>query len=94
MLEVAIKLELYQDANFARSAGLRGRLPDDIKLPPSVTVPFSSFEEALKTSANKDIARRLDKAIKDIPATHAENQLATVRDIVMEVSFLPCTARL
>ena len=68
-------------------AGLRGKLPDHIKLPPSITVPYSSFEEALKTKENQEVASRLESAIKKIPATQAETALAEVRSIVMEVSL-------
>lgn len=67
-----------------QSAGLRGKLPSNINLPPSVTVPFSSFEEALMQNANKDIASRLSAAIKEIPATNAEPKLQEVRALVME----------
>ena len=56
-----------------------------MKLPPSVTVPFSSFEEALKQRENKDIAQRLEAAVKAIPSTNAEEKLRKCRDIVMEV---------
>lgn len=65
---------------------MRGKLPDVVKLPPSVTVPFSSFEEALKQSENKDMAKRLEAAVKNIPQTNAEEKLRECRDIVMEVS--------
>ena len=67
-------------------AGMRGKLPDVVKLPPSVTVPFSSFEEALKQRENKDMAKRLEAAVKNIPQTNAEEKLRECRDIVMEVS--------
>lgn len=66
-------------------AGMRGKLPDVIKLPPSVTVPFGSFEEALKLKENKDVSKRLEEAVKAIPNSHAEEQLTKCRDIVMEV---------
>mmetsp|Transcript_20854 Transcript_20854/g.62756 ORF Transcript_20854/g.62756 Transcript_20854/m.62756 type:complete len:1085 (+) Transcript_20854:1468-4722(+) len=67
-------------------AGLRGKLPDSIALPASVTVPFGSFEEALKDKANKDVAKRLEEAVKAIPSTAAEPKLAECREIVMEVT--------
>lgn len=65
---------------------MRGKLPNVVKLPPSVTVPFSSFEEALKQRENKDMAKRLEAAVKSIPQTNAEEKLRECRDIVMEVS--------
>ena len=67
---------------------MRGKLPDVIKLPPSVTVPFGSFEEALKQKENKDVSKRLEEAVKAIPSSHAEEQLAKCRDIVMQVPLL------
>ena len=73
-------------------AGLRGKLPKDIQLPPSVTIPFASFEQALKQRENKDVARRLEAAIKKIPTTNAEEKLEEVRQICMEVPRLPIMA--
>lgn len=66
-------------------AGLRGQLPEQIHLPPSVTIPFSSFEEALKESDNKDLAKELEAAIKNIPTSSAEEKLSEVRKLVMKV---------
>lgn len=51
-----------------------------------MTVPFGSFEEALKDEANKDVARRLQDAVKAIPSTAAEPKLAECREIAMEVT--------
>lgn len=67
---------------------MRGKLPNVIKLPPSVTVPFGSFEEALKAKENSDVSKRLEAAVKDIPSSHAEEKLSKCRDIVMEVLHL------
>jgi len=72
---------------------MRGKLPDVVKLPPSVTVPFSCFEEALKQSENKSMAKRLEAAVKSIPQTKAEEKLRECRDIVMEVCFSVVTLR-
>lgn len=66
-------------------AGLRGKLPKEINLPASVTVPFGSFEEVLAQAANKQIKQELDAAIKDIPAEKAEEALSRCRDLVMQV---------
>lgn len=80
-------IEVTFDPNNGRTgAGLRGKLPDSIALPASVTVPFGSFEEALKDKANKDVAKRLEEAVKAIPSTAAEPKLAECREIVMEVT--------
>ncbi|KAK9816496.1 hypothetical protein WJX72_001009 [[Myrmecia] bisecta] len=66
-------------------AGLRGKLPEEIRLPASVTVPFGSFEEALNQTENREVKKALDAKIKDIPDTHAESVLKECRDIVMTV---------
>ena len=71
-----------------RPAGLRGKLPDSIKLPPSVTVPFGAFEEALGSKDNANVRERLEAAIKDIPQAHAVEQLQKCHDIAMEVGCL------
>ena len=70
---------------------MRGKLPEVVKLPPSVTVPFSSFEEALKQKDNKAMAKRLEAAVKAIPETNAEEKLRQCRDIVMEARHQPCS---
>ena len=67
-------------------SGLRGKLPKEINLPASVTVPFGSFEEVLNQAANKQIKKELEAAIKDIPAEKAEEALSKCRELVMQVS--------
>lgn len=66
-------------------AGLRGKLPKEINLPASVTVPFGSFEELLNQAANKQIKKELEAAIKNIPLEKAEEALSKCRDLVMQV---------
>ncbi|KAL4422809.1 hypothetical protein ABPG75_009006 [Micractinium tetrahymenae] len=67
-------------------AGLRGRLPVSIALPSSATVPFSAFEEALKRGEhNKQLARRLNEAIREVQPSNAGAALARCRDLVMQV---------
>ena len=72
-----------------KCAGMRGKLPDVIKLPASVTVPFGSFEQALDAKENKEVKRRLEAAVKNIPDSQAEPKLKECRDIVMEVHSVP-----
>lgn len=67
-------------------AGLRGKLPDWISLPSSITVPFSSFEEALKAEANKKLAKELAEAVKEVEPTSAGAALARCRELVMQVT--------
>jgi hypothetical protein len=76
---------------------MRGKLPDTIKLPASVTVPFGAFEEALNQKENRDIKKQLEAAVKAIPDSHAEDKLQACRDLVMQVLSPPnasdCGAR-
>jgi alpha-glucan,water dikinase len=67
---------------------MRGKLPDVIKLPASVTVPFGSFEQALSAKANRDVKQRLEAAVAAIPDSAAETQLKQCRDIAMEARAL------
>lgn len=86
----AVGMDAYKEgvvgAKSKNLSGLRGKLPDTIGLPASVTIPFASFEEALKDPSNKEVAAKLAAAVKEIPATSAESQLAECREIVMQVS--------
>ncbi|KAK9852315.1 hypothetical protein WJX84_008608 [Apatococcus fuscideae] len=67
-------------------AGLRGKLPKEIALPPSVTIPFGSFEEALSSKANSDIREKLDSLMSDIPTHEAETVLKQCRELAMQVA--------
>ncbi|GLC33353.1 hypothetical protein PLESTB_000342400 [Pleodorina starrii] len=44
-------------------ASLRGRLPSNIKLPASVTLPFGCFEQALELPENKHIKQALKETV-------------------------------
>jgi hypothetical protein len=70
------------------AAGLRGRLPGWVNLPPSVTVPFGACEEALAAAANAGLRARLEAAVRAVPDTHAEDALAACRDLIMQVRQL------
>ncbi|KAK9809702.1 hypothetical protein WJX73_007079 [Symbiochloris irregularis] len=89
----AVGMNDYKDgivgAKSKNIAGLRGKLPDSIGLPPSVTVPFGAFEEALGASENKQVKQRLEEAIAAIPETHAEEALKRCHSIAMEVQTPP-----
>lgn len=65
---------------------MRGKLPDWINLPPSVTVPFGAFEEALGSKANAGLRKQLEAAVAAIPDSHAEDALAACRELVMQAS--------
>lgn len=81
----------YDDPTHLACSGLRGKLPKEINLPASVTVPFGSFEEVLSQAANKQLKKDLEAAIKDIPAEKAEEALSKCRDLVMQVSSTTAT---
>ncbi|KAI8477159.1 MAG: R1 protein [Monoraphidium minutum] len=49
-------------------ANLRGRLPEWVKLPAAVTVPFGSFEKALDDPANAAVKRELAATIERLKA--------------------------
>ena len=86
--------DLSENQRCLVDAGLRGKLPEEIRLPPSVTIPFSSFEEALKQPDNRDLAEQLDDAIKNIPASKAEEKLSEVRKLAMKVKGSRCIAHM
>lgn len=57
-------------------AGLRGKLPADINLPASVTIPFGVYEASLEAPANKQIRSQLKvlvERINALPRNHAAN---------------------
>eukprot|EP00891_Asterochloris_glomerata_P007880 jgi/Astpho2/7880/e_gw1.00117.125.1_t len=68
-------------------AGLRGKLPPAINLPPSVTVPFGTFEEIMGMSENDSLLKELDSAVKNIPEERAVEALSKCREIVMRVQL-------
>lgn len=70
-------------------AGLRGKLPKEINLPASITVPFGSFEEVLKQANNNEVKKELDAASKDIPVEKAEEALYKCRELVMQIHEQP-----
>ena len=72
-------------------AGLRGLLPKWIGLPPSVTVPFGSFEELLKVQENKEIAAELEKEIAKVTRArgghHVAHHLSKCRELTASVKI-------
>ncbi|GAB4820070.1 hypothetical protein N2152v2_007116 [Parachlorella kessleri] len=67
-------------------AALRGKLPDWISLPASVTVPLGAFEEVLKQGANRDLQRQLEEVVRGVTPANAHEKLKVARDLVMEVA--------
>jgi len=67
-------------------AGLRGKLPEWVNLPPSVTLPFGSFETALDHPDNKTVKRDLELLLKKVSDTPLET-LAACRSTAMRVSI-------
>mmetsp|Transcript_39261 Transcript_39261/g.92974 ORF Transcript_39261/g.92974 Transcript_39261/m.92974 type:complete len:1415 (-) Transcript_39261:222-4466(-) len=85
----AVGMDEFKDgvvgAKSKNIAGLRGKLPEWINLPASVTVPFGSFETALEEPECKDVKKQLDeevKMIKDKPAEVLQN----CREIIMNMT--------
>ena len=66
-------------------AGLRGRLPEWINLPPSCTMPFGAFEEVLKAPENREAATLLAAAVAKVTPSTAVQKLAECRAAAMRV---------
>lgn len=68
----AVGMDEFKDgvvgAKSRNIANLRGKLPDWVKLPAAVTVPFGSFEKALEERENADIRRELEATLKALKA--------------------------
>ena len=70
-------------------AGLRNKLPEWINLPPSVALPFGSFDAALES--NKEVANELKAAVKDVHGGNLTG-LERAREIIMGMN-VPDAAR-
>lgn len=81
----AVGMDAFQNnivgAKSKNLAGLRGRLPASINLPASVTVPFGSFEEALKSQENAAVAKELAAMVESVTPDTAVEKLALAREI-------------
>jgi len=65
--------------------GLRGRLPDWVKLPASVVIPFGGFDAALKQPENAAGARQIQALLAELRGSQdpqAEAKLAAIRQAV------------
>jgi alpha-glucan,water dikinase len=62
-------------------ASLKGRLPDWIKLPPSVALPFGVFERVLELGENREIATRCRELLRQADEGNLES-LAPLRETV------------
>lgn len=86
----AVQMDGFKDgvvgAKSKNLAGLRGKLPDWISLPASVTLPFSCFEEALKRKENTEIAKQLADHVKKITPATAVETLAKCRELAAQVA--------
>jgi len=76
--------------------GLQGKLPDWISLPPSVTLPFGCFEQALEAEENADVKKEISARVAQIQGgaegSEAGRLLAELRSLAMQVS-VPKVAR-
>jgi alpha-glucan,water dikinase len=66
-------------------ANLRGKLPEWIRLPPSVALPFGCFEAVLEDSENKEIAKELKNAINEVIKNEDMSGLAKCREITERI---------
>jgi len=66
-------------------ANLRGKLPEWIRLPPSVALPFGCFEAVLEHSENKEIAKELKSAINHVEKNGDMSGLAKCREITESI---------
>eukprot|EP00873_Tetraselmis_striata_P000762 jgi/Tetstr1/421026/TSEL_012071.t1 len=66
-------------------ANLRGKLPDWVKLPASVTIPFGSFETALDEPECKEVKAALAAEVAKIKDNPAQ-QLRKCREIIMDMT--------
>jgi alpha-glucan,water dikinase len=86
----AVQMDGFKDgvvgAKSKNLAGLRGKLPDWISLPASVTIPFSCFEEALKRKENTEIAEQLADHVKKVTPVTAVETLAKCRELAAQVA--------
>ena len=82
----SIGIDSFEDgivgAKSKNLASLRGKLPEWISLPSSIALPFGSFEAAISSSINADIASQLQKSVKD--ARNGDTKaLSTCRELIM-----------
>jgi alpha-glucan,water dikinase len=86
----AVGMDAFADgvvgAKSKNLAGLRGKLPGWIHLPPSCTLPFGAFEEALQAAENRDAAARLAAAAAAVAPATAVARLAECRAAALEVA--------
>ena len=66
-------------------AGLMGRLPEWIKLPTGVTIPFATFDEVLKRRENNTIAKDLSHILKSMDPSSVADSLSKARELVQTV---------
>jgi len=87
----AVGMDAYKDgvvgAKSKNLAGLRGRLPDWIRLPASLTVPFSSFEELLNRPENKELKAKLLAEVKAVKGSTAAEHLPACRSLAEQVAI-------
>jgi alpha-glucan,water dikinase len=86
----AVQMDGFKDgvvgAKSKNLAGLRGKLPEWINLPPSVTLPFSCFEEALKRKENAEISKQLAENVKKVTPATAVEMLAKCRELAAQIA--------
>lgn len=69
-------------AKSSSQARLRGKLPDWVKQPASLALPFGSFEQVLGLPQNKAVARRYEELAKKIKLKVEPDTLAALRGVI------------
>ena len=87
----AVEMDGFADgvvgAKSKNLAGLRGKLPDWIGLPASVTVPFACFEEALARKENSAVKAALAAEVKEVTPANSNEQLEKCRAIAAQIQI-------
>eukprot|EP01025_Chloroclados_australasicus_P029393 TRINITY_DN2937_c0_g1_i13.p1 TRINITY_DN2937_c0_g1~~TRINITY_DN2937_c0_g1_i13.p1 ORF type:complete len:933 (-),score=168.34 TRINITY_DN2937_c0_g1_i13:30-2582(-) len=85
-----VKMKQFGDgivgAKSKNLAALRGQIPDWINLPPSVTLPFGTYEEVLAQDNNKNVAKELKQALKEVSKGPSQ-YLPKCRELVMQLNM-------
>lgn len=93
----SIGMDMFSDgvvgAKSKNLANLRGKLPEWIRLPPSVAIPFGTFEAVLKDRDNQEIAKELQAVVKKVIDEKEINLLPKCRELVHSL-HIPENAKL
>ncbi|KAK3256570.1 Alpha-glucan water dikinase 1, chloroplastic [Cymbomonas tetramitiformis] len=84
-----VQMDEFQDgvvgAKSKNLAGLRGKLPSAVELPPSMSLPFGTFEAVLAASENLQVARQLAATYDQLDEAHPGQKLEECRALVLQL---------